>query len=126
MYQDNNQNIRVAFYIRVSTEEQKKDGYGTDMQIQGLQDMIAYRSKVSGWTHDKKNEYYDLGCTGADLNRPEFKRMMQDAKDGKFDMIAVWKIDRLSRNLSHLLSTFEILQQNKVGFFSLKENIDFT
>ena len=126
MYQDNNQNIRVAFYIRVSTEEQKKDGYGTDMQIQGLQDMITYRSKVSGWTHDKKNEYYDLGCTGADLNRPEFKRMMQDAKDGKFDMIAVWKIDRLSRNLSHLLSTFEILQQNKVSFFSLKENIDFT
>ncbi len=126
MYQDNNQNIRVAFYIRVSTEEQKKDGYGTDMQIQGLQDMITYRGKVSGWTHDKKNEYYDLGCTGADLNRPEFKRMMQDAKEGKFDMIAVWKIDRLSRNLSHLLSTFEILQQNKVSFFSLKENIDFT
>jgi site-specific DNA recombinase len=126
MYQDNNQNIRVAFYIRVSTEEQKKDGYGTDMQIQGLQDMITYRGKVSGWTHDKKNEYYDLGCTGADLNRPEFKRMMQDAKDDKFDMIAVWKIDRLSRNLSHLLSTFEILQQNKVSFFSLKENIDFT
>lgn len=52
--------------------------------------------------------------------------MMQDAKDGKFDMIAVWKIDRLSRNLSHLLSTFEILQGYKVGFFSHKENIDFT
>jgi site-specific DNA recombinase len=52
--------------------------------------------------------------------------MMQDAKDGKFDMIAVWKIDRLSRNLSHLLSTFETLQGYKVGFFSLKENIDFT
>jgi site-specific DNA recombinase len=52
--------------------------------------------------------------------------MMQDAKNGKFDMIAVWKIDRLSRNLSHLLSTFETLQNHKVGFFSLKENIDFT
>jgi site-specific DNA recombinase len=52
--------------------------------------------------------------------------MMQDAKDGKFDMIAVWKIDRLSRNLSHLLSTFELLQSYKVGFFSHKENIDFT
>jgi site-specific DNA recombinase len=82
--------------------------------------------KINGWTHDKKHEYLDLGCTGADLNRPEFKRMMQDAKEGKFDMIAVWKIDRLSRNLSHLLSTFETLQSHKVGFFSLKENIDFT
>jgi site-specific DNA recombinase len=126
MYQEISKNIRVAFYIRVSTEEQRKDGFWPDMQMQWLQEMIIYRGKVNGWTHDKKHEYLDLGCTGADLNRPEFKRMMQDAKDGKFDMIAVWKIDRLSRNLSHLLSTFETLQNHKVGFFSLKENIDFT
>ncbi len=94
--------------------------------MQGLQEMITYRGKINGWTHDKKHEYLDLGCTGSDLNRPEFKRMMVDAREGKFDMIAVWKIDRLSRNLSHLLSTFETLQSHKVGFFSLKENIDFT
>lgn len=123
---ENDKEIRVAFYIRVSTEEQNKDGYGPEMQMQWLQDMITYRGKVSRWVHKKEWEYKDLGCTGADLNRPEFKRMMQDAKDGKFDMIAVWKIDRLSRNLSHLLSTFEILQSYKVGFFSHKENIDFT
>ncbi len=126
MYQELSKNIRVAFYIRVSTEEQRKDGFWPDMQMQWLEEMITYRGKINWWTHDKKHEYLDLGCTGADLNRPEFKRMMQDAKDGKFDMIAVWKIDRLSRNLSHLLSTFETLQSYKVGFFSLKENIDFT
>lgn len=94
--------------------------------MQGLEDMITYRAKVSGWVHEDAWTYKDLGCTGADLNRPAFKRMMEDAKDGKFDMIAVWKIDRLSRNLSHLLATFETLQSYKVGFFSLKENIDFT
>jgi len=88
--------------------------------------MITYREKVSGWIHKKEWLYQDLGCTGADLNRPDFKRMMKDAKEGRFDMIAVWKIDRLSRNLSHLLSTFETLQSYKVGFFSHKENIDFT
>lgn len=118
--------IRVAFYVRVSTEEQRKDWFWPDMQLQWLEEMITYRGKVNGWTHDKKHRYLDLWCTGADLNRPRFRQMMDDAKDGKFDMIAVWKIDRLSRNLSHLLSTFETLQNNKVGFFSLKENIDFT
>lgn len=123
---ENNKPIRVAFYIRVSTEEQRKDWFWPEMQMQWLEEMITYRWKISWWTHKKDWEYLDLGCTGADLNRPEFKRMMQDVKDGKFDMIAVWKIDRLSRNLSHLLSTFENLQGHKVGFFSLKENIDFT
>lgn len=123
---ENSNNIRVAFYIRVSTEEQARDGYWADMQLQWLRDMIEYKAKHYGWSHDKRNEYLDLWCTGADLNRPHYKRMMEDAKEGKFDIVAVWKIDRLSRNLSHLLSTFEILQQNKVGFYSLKENVDFS
>ena len=118
--------IRVAFYVRVSTEEQSKDGFGIDMQLYWLKDMITYRGKISGWVHEEGMVYQDLWCTGADLNRPGFKQMMEDAKAGKFDMVAVWKIDRLSRNLSHLLSVFETLQKQKVGFFSLKENIDFT
>jgi site-specific DNA recombinase len=127
MFQEKiSRNIRVAFYIRVSTDEQRKDGFWPEMQMQWLEEMITYREKINWWTHDKNHTYVDPWCTGADLNRPEFKRMMQDAEDGKFDMIAVWKIDRLSRNLSHLLSTFETLQKHKVGFFSLKENIDFT
>ena len=87
MYQEISKNIRVAFYIRVSTEEQRKDGFWPDMQMQWLQEMITYRGNINGWTHDKKLEYLDLGCTGADLNRPEFKRMMIDAKEWKFDMI---------------------------------------
>lgn len=118
--------VKVAFYIRVSTEEQAKDGYGADMQLRGLQDMIKYKAEYFNWTHDTRYEYFDMGCTGADLNRPQYKKMMEDAKEGKFDIVAVWKIDRLSRNLSHLLGTFEILQNYKVGFYSLKENVDFS
>jgi len=123
---ENSSPVRVAFYIRVSTEEQAKDGYWADMQLKGLEDMIKYKAEYFNWMHDKKYEYFDMGCTGADLNRPKYKKMMEDAKEGKFDIVAVWKIDRLSRNLSHLLGTFEILQANKVGFYSLKENVDFS
>lgn len=118
--------VRVALYVRVSTEEQSRDGFGADMQLNGLRETIKHRSSIHNWTHNENHTYIDLWCTGADLNRPEYKRMMDDAKKGKFDVVAVWKIDRLSRNLSHLLSTFEILQDSKVSFFSLKENIDFS
>ena len=52
--------------------------------------------------------------------------MMLAAKNNEFDLIAVWKIDRMSRNLSHLLNIFEELREHKVSFFSLKENIDFS
>lgn len=52
--------------------------------------------------------------------------MIKDANNGEFDMIAVWKIDRMSRNLSHLLKTFEDLKEHGVWFYSVKENIDFS
>ena len=44
---------------------------------------------------------------------------------GKYDAVLVWKIDRLSRSLKHLLDIFERLQKNKASFISLQENIDF-
>jgi site-specific DNA recombinase len=123
--QENN-NIRIAFYARVSTDEQAKDGFWIDYQLSDMTGMMQYRSQHHNWIHDMAWEYIDNPASWADLNRRAYKQMMQDAKDGKFDIIAVWKIDRLSRNLSHLLSTFEILQSYKVWFFSLKENIDFS
>lgn len=88
--------------------------------------MMWYRWKHHGWVHEEEWVYIDDGYTGADLNRPAYKRMVEDMKKGKFDIIAVWKIDRLSRSLSHLLSSFEMFQEHKVWFFSLKENIDFS
>lgn len=120
------QTFRIAFYIRVSTDEQAKDGFWLDFQKADLEGMMNYRWEHHGWIHEKEWEYVDDGYTGADLNRPAYKRMIEDVRKGKFDIIAVWKIDRLSRSLSHLLSSFEMLQEHKVGFFSLKENIDFS
>jgi len=117
--------IKVAFYIRVSTDDQVR-GFGIDMQKNGLKDMLEYKGRHNNWIHRKEWTYIDEAKSGGDLNRPSFKNMMDDVKDGKIDLVAVYKIDRLSRNLSHLLTTFEKLQGYNVGFYSLKENIDFS
>lgn len=119
--------IRVAFYTRVSTPEQWSKGFWLDFQINDLNDLIQYRkSQTPQWITNKKWHYEDDGFSGWDLKRPGYKQMMEDAKAWKFDMIAVWKIDRMSRNLSHLLKSFEDLKSYGVGFYSVKENIDFS
>lgn len=118
--------IRVAFYIRVSTDEQAREGYGIEMQVEGLREMMNYQQKHHNWIHNKNWEYIDEGFSGGDLNRPALQRLIEDVKEKKIDIIAVYKIDRLSRNLSHLLYVFEFLKKNEIGFYSLKENIDFT
>lgn len=117
--------VRVAFYLRVSTEEQV-EGFGLAMQLDGLNELVKYRSKLHNWVHEKKWEFIDEGLSGADLNRPKFKELMECVKRKEVDLVAVWKIDRLSRNLSHLLFAFEEMQKYGVSFYSLKENVDFT
>jgi len=89
--------------------------------------LLEFKSKDTPfWKHDKKHLYIDEGCTGSNLNRNGFHKMMKDAKKWEFDIIVVWKIDRLSRNLSHLLTVFEELREQKIGFYSIKESLDFS
>lgn len=121
----NRTQIRVAFYVRVSTEEQVKSGFGLDMQIESLRKIVAAKN-INGWIHKSEWEFIDEGCSGADLDRKEFKAMMEMVKAKKIDVVAVYKIDRVSRNLSHLLKVFEDLQKNGASFYSVKEDIDFS
>lgn len=118
--------IRVALYVRVSTDEQVREGYGIEMQLDALRETIEYRQKHTNWIHKPQWVYVDEGCSGGDLNRPQLIRMMDAVKNREFDLVAVYKIDRLSRNLSHLLNVFETLKENEASFFSLRENIDFS
>lgn len=119
--------FKVAFYIRVSTEEQVREWYGIEYQQDALQKVIDFRKdQFPMWTTDKKHWYIDDWKSWGDLNRPAFQKMMEAAKKQEFDIVAVWKIDRLSRNLTHLLKTFEDLRKYWVSFYSLKENIDFS
>jgi len=114
---------RAAIYIRVSTAEQKIDGYGLEAQEKKLLEYIENNKGLNLYT--KKAWIFSDTHTGSDLNRPQFQEMMQQVREGKFDAVLVWKIDRLSRSLKHLLSAFELFEKNKVSFVSVQENIDF-
>ena len=120
--------VRVAFYIRVSTDEQVKDWYWIQYQKEALDKLVEFKKgQLPKWEIDtNKHCYQDEWYSWWDLNRPAYKDMMKAAENREFDIIVVWKIDRMSRNLSHLLKTFEDLKSYWVSFFSLKENIDFS
>jgi site-specific DNA recombinase len=114
---------KVAIYIRVSTTEQQLDGYGLEAQEKKLLDHVNNNPAFNLET--KRGWIYSDTHTGSDLNRNDLVRLRDDVKAGKFDAVLVWKIDRLSRSLKHLLMIFEEFEQNKVSFISVQENIDF-
>ncbi|MFQ6060416.1 MAG: recombinase family protein, partial [Thermoplasmata archaeon] len=81
---------RVAIYARVSTEDQAKEGYSLDAQIDRLR---AY-CQAKGW--EISGEYVDDGHSGRDTRRPAYQRMLEERDN--WDTILVIKMDRIHRN----------------------------
>jgi len=107
----------VALYARVSTLDK-----GQDPQMQ-LRELRAHAT-AQGWLiHD---EYIDKGISGSKDSRPQLNRMMSDAAAKKFDAVLVWKLDRFSRSLKHLINSLETLAVSAVSFVSLRDNLDLT
>ena len=68
--------------------------------------------------------YEDEGFSGGNLNRPDFKKMMASAKERKFKAIIVYRLDRISRNISDFSSLIEELARLDIAFVSIKEQFD--
>lgn len=88
--------IRVACYIRVSSQEQKLHGISLDAQIDKLTEYAkTHNLKIVEW-------YKDEGVSGRKLikNRPELQRMLNDAHARKFDRIIFIKLDRFFRSVA--------------------------
>ena len=105
---------RAAIYARVSTLEQT-----TVNQITELRRYIETR----GWS---AQEYVDKGVSGSTDSRPSLDRLLRDAKRRRFDVLVCWRLDRLGRNLKHLILFLEELSALGVAFVSLAEGIDAT
>jgi site-specific DNA recombinase len=114
---------KVAVYIRVSTSEKKLEGFSPDAQRKRL---LAHIKENKTLNLETRSEWiFEDTSTGGDLNREGYKAMMKLVEKGEVDAVLVWRIDRLSRNLKHLIASFEKLQKHDVSFISLQENIDF-
>lgn len=105
---------RAAIYARVSTFDQEPEN-----QLQELRRYVQAR----GWT---PTEFVDTGVSGAKERRPALDQLVKDAKRRRFDVLVCWRLDRLGRNLKHLITLLDELQAMGIAFVSLAEGIDAT
>ena len=106
--------MKAAIYARVSTLDQEPEN-----QLRELRQYVEAR----GWT---AQEYVDHGVSGAKDRRPALDRLVRDAMRRRLDVLICWRLDRLGRNLKHLVTLLEELQSMGVSFVSLGEGIDCT
>ena len=91
--------IRVAAYARVSSDK--------DAAFHSLEAQTAYYRDYVAVHPDWELIciYSDNGISGTTINRPEFKRMLQDCREGKIDLIVTKSVTRFARNTVILLET---------------------
>lgn len=111
--------IRVAIYVRVSTQEQAKEGYSIHEQV----DRLTKFAEAHDWIIVKV--YTDAGHSGANQDRPALQDMIEDIKAGRIDKVLVYKLDRLSRSQKDTLELIEdVFLKNSTDFESMTEKLD--
>ncbi|OON99287.1 MAG: hypothetical protein ATN35_13530 [Epulopiscium sp. Nele67-Bin004] len=110
----------VAIYARKSK---------TTDQGKSLENQIdTCKEYIEKWT-DITNEidykiYVDDGFSGANTDRPNFKQLLADAKQRKFNTLVCYRLDRVSRNVCDFTTIYNLLQNNNIDFISVKERFD--
>lgn len=110
----------IAIYSRKSKFTGKGESIGN--QIELCKEYI--RAHYGDDALDHLVAYEDEGFSGGNLNRPDFKKMMAAAKERKFKAVIVYRLDRISRNISDFSSLIEELARLDIAFVSIKEQFD--
>jgi site-specific DNA recombinase len=112
--------MKAAIYTRVSTPGQAINGESLDMQKERLIEYV----KNHNWELYKT--YEDGGFSGGTTNRPAFQEMMRDAEAKKFEVLVVYKIDRLSRSVLDFHTTMKTFEKHNIDFVSITQQFDTT
>lgn len=111
---------KVGVYCRVSTREQVMYGYGIDVQknkIQGYIDLFDIYPVTVDY-------FVDEGCSAKDMQRKEMIRLLEAVKAKDINVIIIYKLDRLSRNVLDVYNFIETLQVYGCNLISVMDNID--
>jgi DNA invertase Pin-like site-specific DNA recombinase len=104
--------MTVALYARVSTQDQTCENQ--------LLELRRY-AEARGW---QTVEYVDHGVSGSKDRRPALDQLTTDVRRHKVGAVVCWRLDRLGRNLRHLVMLLDEWQARGVAFVTLGEGID--
>ena len=117
-YTSQQNNVKVALYARVSLDERFGDKRYQEVENQ----LVPLREFAHALGYSVYGEFVDHK-SGKDGNRPEFKRMMQEAMLRRFNGILVWKLDRFSREgISMVFSYIQKLRDRRIWLRSLTDS----
>ena len=109
---------RAAIYSRVSDRSQD-----TEEKVSISEQTAEMEAYCERRGLNVVSRYQEVG-RGWSKNRPEFQRMLTDARDGRFDVIVCWKMDRLSRGMYPAAALMEVVEAHQIRLESVMDPVD--
>lgn len=117
--------LRCAVYTRKSSEEGLDQEFNSlDAQRDACSSFIASQVGL-GWKL-VADHYDDGGISGGTMERPALKRLLDDIRSKKVDVVVVYKIDRLTRSLTDFAKIVEVFDANGISFVSVTQQFNTT
>lgn len=114
--------LTIGIYPRKSVYRDNSDSVSVQVQLcKDYAGIIFKDQEIDFRIYDR-----DEGFSGKNMNRPSFQELMEDVKSGLLNVVMVYKLDRISRNVQEFSSMYDIFQQHNVSFVSVKESFDTT
>ena len=118
---NNNTKINAGLYMRVSTEDQAREGFSLPEQKERLEAYCKFND------YNIVEYYKDAGISAKTGNhRPEYKRMLEDGKQGKINMFIALKLDRVTRSVKDWESLIEFTEKYNIDLALVNDKIDTT
>ena len=96
----------AGIYIRVSTDDQAREGFSLGEQEEKLRELCKYKD------YEIFKIYKDAGISAKDMkHRPEFQNMLEDMKQGKINYIVAYRLDRVTRSVRDLEELITLLEE---------------
>ena len=115
-----NEERKVAgIYIRVSTEDQAREGFSLGEQKEKLLQLCKFKE------YEVFKIYEDAGISAKDIkNRPAFQEMLADMKKGKINYIVAYKLDRVTRSVRDLEELIAVLEKHNTYLVCDRDDVN--
>lgn len=112
--------MRIGIYPRKSVYRDNSESIAVQIKMcKDYANIVFADQPLEFRIYDK-----DEGFSGKNTKRPSFQELMEDVKSNKLDLVMVYRLDRISRNVNEFSEMYEIMHSHNVGFLSIKEAFD--
>lgn len=116
--------LRVAGYVRVSSQRQAIDGDSLTAQRHEIEREVESRKRWEDWDVQSLNFYVDAGKSAKDTNRPELQRLIRDIEAGCVNIVVCCNLDRITRSMKNFVELWELFDRHNVDVICLRQKFD--